>query len=156
MAESVSISAAKAHLGRLIERAQQGEEIIVRRGVTPVARIVAYQAPTAVRRPGALKGQIKISDDLDEPPSEFANYTDFDAIEEALGFLEREPEAGHLLRDGFGVCAHSGWAHIESSTSCPTDIKSSASSPSGTARSRTALTRARWAQAGTRSSCFTR
>jgi antitoxin (DNA-binding transcriptional repressor) of toxin-antitoxin stability system len=47
----------------------------VRRGPTPVAKIVAYHPPTAPRVPGALKGQITIADDFDETPDEFDEYT---------------------------------------------------------------------------------
>jgi prevent-host-death family protein len=72
--DAVSIHEAKTHFSRLIARAEAGEEIIVRRGRKPVAKIVAYQVPATPRRPGALKGQIAISDDFDEIPPEFADY----------------------------------------------------------------------------------
>ena len=46
----------------------------MRRGPKPVAKIIAYQAPTTPRRAGALKGQITISEDFDETPDDFADY----------------------------------------------------------------------------------
>jgi antitoxin (DNA-binding transcriptional repressor) of toxin-antitoxin stability system len=58
-----------------VARAEAGEEIVVRRGATPVAKIVAYHAPTTPRQPGALKGQIVIAEDFDDTPAEFAAYT---------------------------------------------------------------------------------
>jgi prevent-host-death family protein len=73
--DAVSIHEAKTQFSRLVARAEAGEEIIVRRGVTPVAKIVAYHAPTSPRRPRALKGQIAIAEDFDETPPEFAEYT---------------------------------------------------------------------------------
>ena len=73
--DAVSIHEAKTQFSRLVARAEAGEEIIVRRGATPVAKIVAYQRPTTPRRPGAMKGQIVISEDFDETPAEFADYT---------------------------------------------------------------------------------
>ncbi len=73
--DAVSIHEAKTQFSRLVARAEAGEEIIVRRGPTPVAKIVGYRAPTAPRTPGALKGQIVIADDFDETPTEFAEYT---------------------------------------------------------------------------------
>lgn len=73
--DAVSIHEAKTQFSRLVARAQAGEEIIVRRGATPVAKIVAYHPPTTPRVPGALKGQIVIADDFDETPPEFAEYT---------------------------------------------------------------------------------
>ena len=44
--DAVSIHEAKTHFSRLVARAEAGEEIVVRRGPTPVAKIVAYHAPT--------------------------------------------------------------------------------------------------------------
>lgn len=73
--DAVSIHEAKTQFSRLVARAEAGEEIIVRRGAIPVAKIVAYHAPTTPRRPGALKGQIVIGEDFDETPPEFAEYT---------------------------------------------------------------------------------
>lgn len=73
--EPVSIHDAKTHFSRLVARAEAGEEIVVRRGPTPVVKIVAYQAPTNPRRPGALKGQIVIAEDFDQTPDEFTEYT---------------------------------------------------------------------------------
>jgi prevent-host-death family protein len=73
--EAVSIHEAKTHFSRLVARAEKGEEIVVRRGATPVAKIVGYHAPTTPRRPGSLKGQIVIAEDFDETPEGFAEYT---------------------------------------------------------------------------------
>ena len=73
--DAVSIHEAKTHFSRLVARAEAGEEIIVRRGPTPVAKIVAYHAPTTPRVPGALKGRIAIADDFDETPDGFDEYT---------------------------------------------------------------------------------
>jgi prevent-host-death family protein len=73
--EAVPIHEAKTHFSRLIARAEAGEEIVVRRGATPVAKIVAYRAPTVPRVPGGLKGQITVADDFDETPDDFADYT---------------------------------------------------------------------------------
>jgi prevent-host-death family protein len=71
----VNIHEAKTHFSRLIARAEAGEEIVVRRGPTPVAKIVAYRPPSTPRKPGALKGEIVIAPDFDETPPEFSEYT---------------------------------------------------------------------------------
>jgi prevent-host-death family protein len=63
--DAVSIHEAKTHLSQLVARAEAGEGIVVRRGAIPVAKIVAYRAPTKPRVPGALKGRIAIADDFD-------------------------------------------------------------------------------------------
>ncbi len=70
MSETVTVTEAKTQLSSLIERVTDGEEIIIRRGQKPVAKIVAY-APEAKRRvPGDLRGKIWMSDDFDEPDEE--------------------------------------------------------------------------------------
>ena len=73
--EAISIHDAKTHFSRLIARAEAGEEIIVRRGRTPVAKIVAYREPTTPRVPGSLKGRISISEDFAATPEDFGEYT---------------------------------------------------------------------------------
>ena len=76
MNDSVTIHEAKTHLSRLIVRVEAGEEIIVRRGKVPVARLVQYEEPQRVRKPGAWKGKAWIADDFNEylPPG-FEEYT---------------------------------------------------------------------------------
>lgn len=74
--DAVSIHEAKTHFSRLVARAESGEEIVVRRGATPVAKIVAYHPPVTPRRPGSLRQQITIGDDFDQIPAEFAGYTE--------------------------------------------------------------------------------
>jgi prevent-host-death family protein len=69
-----SIHEAKTHFSRLVARAEAGEEIVVRRGQTPVAKLVPLRDPLRPRRPGALSGRIEIADDFDEPLAEFADY----------------------------------------------------------------------------------
>jgi prevent-host-death family protein len=57
---------AKTHLSRLAERAADGEEIVIARNGTPLARLV----PVEQRKPrelGFWKGQVWMSDDFDDP-----------------------------------------------------------------------------------------
>jgi prevent-host-death family protein len=72
--DPVSIHEAKTQFSRLVARAEQGEEIVVRRGAIPVAKIVAYHPPTVPRRPGALRGQIALAPDFNELPADFDDY----------------------------------------------------------------------------------
>lgn len=67
MPKPVNIHAAKTHFSRLVERAAKGEEIIIARAGKPVARLMPLAAPARRRRPGLLKGKIKIADDFDAP-----------------------------------------------------------------------------------------
>ena len=65
---------AKTHLSRLAERAAGGEEIVIARNGTPVAKLV----PVEKRKPrklGLWKGQVWVSDDFDDPlPWEIQKY----------------------------------------------------------------------------------
>ena len=72
--DAVSIQEAKTQFSRLVARAEAGEEIVVRRGPTPVVKIVAYQPPNTPRVPGALKGRIVVCEDFDETPPDFADH----------------------------------------------------------------------------------
>ena len=56
---------AKTHLSRLLDRVAAGEEIVLGKHGKPVARLVPVRAVT--RRPGRLKGKIKIAGDFDAP-----------------------------------------------------------------------------------------
>ena len=66
MAKPVNIHAARTHFSRLVKRAANGEEIIIAKAGKPVARLMPLAAP-ARRRPGLLKGKIKIAEDFDAP-----------------------------------------------------------------------------------------
>jgi len=62
---TVNVHEAKTHLSRLLERVEAGEEIVVARNGKAVARLVPVGRVT--RRPGAMKGQIRIGRDFDAP-----------------------------------------------------------------------------------------
>lgn len=70
MSEIVTVTEAKTQLSRLIERVAGGEEIVIRRGQKPVAKIVAYVPERKRRIPGDLGGKIWIREDFDEPDEE--------------------------------------------------------------------------------------
>jgi prevent-host-death family protein len=63
---TLNVHAAKTQLSRLIDRAAQGEDIVIARGGKPVARLTAL-APPAARRPGLLKGRLRVAADFDAP-----------------------------------------------------------------------------------------
>ncbi len=72
----VTVHAAKTHLSRLLKAAEAGEEVVITRGRTPVARLVPIADPVPKRKFGAMKGQIQLSDDFFEPmsPEELATW----------------------------------------------------------------------------------
>jgi prevent-host-death family protein len=64
----INIHAAKTNLSKLIERAQSGEEVIISRDDVPVARLVPIVgASTPKRRPGTLKGIVKLTPAFFDP-----------------------------------------------------------------------------------------
>jgi antitoxin (DNA-binding transcriptional repressor) of toxin-antitoxin stability system len=77
---SYTIGQAKTQLSKLVHEAEAGEEVVVRRGDTPVARIVAISAESGTRRaPGRRRGRIAMREDFDEWPADVAR---------ALGILD--------------------------------------------------------------------
>jgi prevent-host-death family protein len=69
--EQVNVHQAKTHLSRLLERVAAGEEIVIAKSGRPMARLVPM--PSEPRRPGRLKGKIRMADDFDAPlPEEIA------------------------------------------------------------------------------------
>ena len=67
-----NISEAKAQLSALIEKVMAGQEVIIGKAGTPVAKLVLYEQSLKPRSPGAMRGKIKIADDFDELPNEIA------------------------------------------------------------------------------------
>ena len=78
MAKPVNIHAAKTHFSRLVERAANGEEIIIAKAGKPKARLVPYQPPRKKRIGGQnLLGITYIAEDFDVPlPPEIQKYFD--------------------------------------------------------------------------------
>lgn len=66
----VNTHEAKTQLSKLIERAAGGEEIIIGKAGKPMAKLVAYKEERSPRRPGALKGKIRLAPDFDATPDE--------------------------------------------------------------------------------------
>lgn len=68
MSESVTIHQAKTHLSKLVARAEAGEEIVLARGDTPVAKIVPLEPrPKKVRELGWMRGEVKLDDSFWDP-----------------------------------------------------------------------------------------
>jgi prevent-host-death family protein len=66
MADPVNMHEAKTELSRLVERALQGEDIVIARAGVPAVRLVPVVSRGA-RTLGQWKGQIEMSEDFDAP-----------------------------------------------------------------------------------------
>jgi len=58
---------AKSSLSRLVDRAANGEEIILSKAGKPLAKLVPFNRPAKPRQPGGWEGRAWISDDFDAP-----------------------------------------------------------------------------------------
>ena len=64
----VNVHQAKTHLSQLLQDVEQGQEVVIARSGVPIARLVAWRAPVqAIAAPGAMRGQIQLSEDFDAP-----------------------------------------------------------------------------------------
>ncbi|MFC4067874.1 type II toxin-antitoxin system Phd/YefM family antitoxin [Actinoplanes subglobosus] len=68
---------AKTHLSRIIERVERGEEIIIDRAGTPVARLVPLVRKARRTGYGSLAGQVDLSGDWDSPETNAEIAKDF-------------------------------------------------------------------------------
>jgi len=67
MSKPIAIGEAKTNLSKLVERAERGEDVIIRRGSKPVVKIVRYTEKEQVSPFGSLRGRIRIGDNFDDP-----------------------------------------------------------------------------------------
>ena len=63
----VSVYTAKTQLSRLLDRAADGEEVVITRHGRPIARLVPAGHGRKPRRLGSLAGKIRVAEDFDAP-----------------------------------------------------------------------------------------
>jgi prevent-host-death family protein len=63
----VNIHQAKTQLSRLLQRVSMGEEIIIAKAGTPVAKLVPIKSNKRKFKFGSAKGEFVVPDDFDEP-----------------------------------------------------------------------------------------
>jgi prevent-host-death family protein len=68
----INIHEAKTHLSRLVEDVANGSEVLIAKGGRAMARLVPLRRDETPRRPGLLKGKLRIADDFERPWVEFA------------------------------------------------------------------------------------
>jgi prevent-host-death family protein len=64
-AASYNIHEAKTQLSRILERVERGEEVIISRAGTPVAKVVPLTGAVRRRGRGILRGRLHLSEDWD-------------------------------------------------------------------------------------------
>jgi antitoxin (DNA-binding transcriptional repressor) of toxin-antitoxin stability system len=62
-----TVHQAKTNLSRLLAEACEGKEVVIARGKTPIAKLVAIGAVRKKRIPGKLMGQISCAPDAFAP-----------------------------------------------------------------------------------------
>ncbi len=66
----INIHEAKTHLSKLLERVALGEEVIIAKAGTPVAKLVPFDNQAKIRIFGSAKGEFTVPDDFNEADSE--------------------------------------------------------------------------------------
>ena len=69
--QQVNVHQAKSQLSRLLHDVEAGREVVIARSGVPIARLVPWRPPSqGVAPPGALAGEITLTDDFDHPLEE--------------------------------------------------------------------------------------
>jgi len=63
----VNIHEAKTHLSRLLERVAMGEEVVIAKAGTPVAKLIPVKSARPKFKFGSAKGEFVVPDDFNEP-----------------------------------------------------------------------------------------
>ncbi|MEO8313267.1 MAG: type II toxin-antitoxin system Phd/YefM family antitoxin [Pseudomonadota bacterium] len=67
MSKAINMHDAKTHLSRLVERAAQGEEIVIAKAGKPMARLGPLENAPRPKKFGLLEGRFTVPDDFDAP-----------------------------------------------------------------------------------------
>jgi prevent-host-death family protein len=75
--EILNIREAKSQLSKLVERALEGEDVIIARAGKPMVRLVSVRDNGTRRRGGQWKGKVRIAEDFDVLPEDVARSFGF-------------------------------------------------------------------------------
>ena len=64
---TVNIHEAKTHLSKLLEEVSKGKDIVIAKSGKPIAKLTGLIPAKPVRKPGFLKGKIRIAENFDAP-----------------------------------------------------------------------------------------
>lgn len=74
--EIVNTHDAKTHFSKLVDRAANGEEIVIAKAGKPMAKLVPYRVRGQRRKPGAWRGRVRIAPDFDRTPDDLLDAFD--------------------------------------------------------------------------------
>jgi prevent-host-death family protein len=63
----VNVHEAKTHLSKLLERVLLGEDVVIAKAGTPIARLVPIRTKPKKRILGSAKGEFVVPDDFNDP-----------------------------------------------------------------------------------------
>jgi prevent-host-death family protein len=63
----VNVHEAKTHLSRILERVTEGEDVIIMRSNSPIARLVPIRSLPVRRELGWARGEFTVPEDFDAP-----------------------------------------------------------------------------------------
>lgn len=63
----VNISEAKTYLSKLLEEVSKGNVVVIAKSGLPIAKLTGISSSRPIRKPGFLKGKIKIASNFDSP-----------------------------------------------------------------------------------------
>lgn len=66
----INIHQAKTNLSKLIEKALEGEDVIIAKAGKPVVKLVKYEKKLKPRKLGLWKGKVWVSPDFDDESKE--------------------------------------------------------------------------------------
>jgi prevent-host-death family protein len=70
--EIANIHEAKSRLSKLVERAMNGEEVVIAKAGRPMVRLVPIRTDDSPRLGGQWKGRVRIAEDFDTLPDDIA------------------------------------------------------------------------------------
>lgn len=76
-AEQYNIHEAKTQLSRIIERVEQGAEVVISRAGKPVAKVVPLRTEVHRTGRGSLRGKLVLADDWDSAETNASIAADF-------------------------------------------------------------------------------
>lgn len=72
--QQFNVAEAKARLSQLVQKALDGEDVVIARDNKPLVKLVPIRRTTRRRHPGSAKGQVTMSKDFGAPVEDLREY----------------------------------------------------------------------------------